>query len=661
MSNNDLITSLAILKTNWDHKKSYLSNFIPFISQCIIDNRPEVLSTFDLKEQVEKRFGISIPHNTIKSILSDMKKLDLTTSKDGIYYPNYSTLTKVNFAQLKQDFLRKLTYFLKGFQRYCKESFGIDISEDEASELLVTLLKSRNIDLLNCHIFGAEFPAASIRDNKFNQILYSYIKNIYFNEPDRWEYFVILLKGQMLSTVLMYNDPNALTRKFKNTDIYLDCPLVLRYLGLEGETSEVPAKELFQLLLDLGAKIKCFKHTRDEVRSILHAAKLSLNDYRDKKLNLPVSMHFIKIGYTPDDIERLIYCLDEILETNGICLVENPQYYYKYALDEEKLIDAIDQSIVYFTENKISRQNDAASLYAIYRLREGNSQYFIEECKAILVTSSRNLCIISYDFFVREKLIKEETLPMAISEHALTNYLWLKNPIKFSDLPQNLLIADCYAAMEPGDDYWREYMEKVEKLRARNEISEAEYFLLKYNSDVKEEIFGRYIRDVPLYDGTPKELIERHNNGLIEKEKAEKEKAQKYTEIVRLIAVVSILIERRLSIERENKYKNKSEDKFNSQKQTIDKTVLRREHLALLFSKIGLFTLYIIIFALGLWISIYEYNGGSEHLRWITGIMAGIFLVVQFIPINNEKVWEKIKNWLYHSANRILIKFFYPQ
>ncbi len=90
----------------------------------------------------------------------------------------------------------------------------------------------------------------------------------------------------------------------------------------------------------------------------------------------------------------------------------------------------------------------------------------------------------------------------------MTNLLWLKKPTAAPDLPRNRVIADCYAATQPSDRLWRAYLDEIQKLEARGDITEEDYYLLRYDLEAKTTLMDLTQGDEEAFtQGTVQEIL----------------------------------------------------------------------------------------------------------------------------------------------------------
>ncbi|MBI3005810.1 MAG: hypothetical protein HYY49_10410, partial [Ignavibacteriales bacterium] len=163
-----------------------------------------------------------------------------------------------------------------------------------------------------------------------------------------------------------------------------------------------------------------------------------------------------------------------------------PEGTEKLQIDEELLAERLSQDVHYQRDS--ARDKDVESLSAIFRLRKGKDFSSIEDSPVIFVTTNTLLAQSSYRFFNRSEYTFKS--PLCVAAPLLTNLLWLKNPNRLADLPKKQLIAMSYAALEPGQDLWKKYLEEIERLKPIEGLSEEDYILLRYSIEAKNVLMS---------------------------------------------------------------------------------------------------------------------------------------------------------------------------
>src|SRR5689334_19941386 len=69
-----VITSLAVLKVNWDRNNDYINNFVPFAVEALRLLGDPVVAVGDVQSKIASEFGLRIPIAALRTILSRAEK-----------------------------------------------------------------------------------------------------------------------------------------------------------------------------------------------------------------------------------------------------------------------------------------------------------------------------------------------------------------------------------------------------------------------------------------------------------------------------------------------------------------------------------------------------------------------------------------------------------
>ncbi|MFC2056850.1 hypothetical protein ACFLTO_04715 [Chloroflexota bacterium] len=505
---NQIITSLAIMIVNYDYGRGYVDNFVPFVCQSLLTLRPEVVSVQDLQLRIKQDYGLQVPQNSLKTILKRAERKGFVKLENNAYKPMYDVLEQSAFERTRQDILRKHGTVVGKLVKFA-ERYGQHLDND-AEGLLLSYVQHHDTEMLACFLSGSPMLEKTAFNKKASFLVQAFIKDCFESDPEAFDYLESIVKGHMLSNALIFPDLGKLERRFRGTTVYCDTPFLLKILGYEGSERQPPCIELLNLLHETGAKVSCFNHTRDEINNILYACKRALGEGERQRPYGSVYRHFRAIGFGPGDLELEMAVLNSKLDRLGINIDDKPEYQDKYQIDEKVLGDTLRAMLSYSSEREKAPIHDVDCLSAIYRLRRGRNQNDLEQCKAIFASSNSSLCQAASDYFVKGEYIEQGSIPVAITDYALTNVLWLKKPMRAPDLPRKYIIAECYAAMEPTESLWRKYLGKIEQLKARQELSEEQYYLLRSSHYARAELSDVTMSDEEaLTDGTPQQILEK--------------------------------------------------------------------------------------------------------------------------------------------------------
>ena len=175
--------------------------------------------------------------------------------------------------------------------------------------------------------------------------------------------------------------------------------------------------------------------------------------------------------------------LERDLRSLRLGIVNRPEIKIEWSVDETTLEQQLLHAVRYPRREPMLHDLDA--LTAVFRLRRGLTPRSFENCRAVFITPNTSLARAARDFFNREV---GEHWPIAIMDDDFATLVWLKRPLAAPELPTRRVIADAYAALEPGLVSWETYLIEIDKLRANERISEADYFFLRYSSAAKDAL-----------------------------------------------------------------------------------------------------------------------------------------------------------------------------
>jgi len=267
-----------------------------------------------------------------------------------------------------------------------------------------------------------------------------------------------------------------------------------------------PCRELLELLHSNGARLCCFPHTVEEIQGILYACSMRLGKPDDSPFGRSVQYFTLK-GYSQSDIQLLISQLPRTLENVRIKVTSIPSFEdHLTVIDETEFSDVLKKNMSFPREDAIAR--DVASISAIYRFRKGKSHFFIEDSEAVFVTTNNTLAAVSYDYYYQKN--NRGTIPPCLTDYTLTNLVWLKTPSHSPTLPVKRIIADCFAAIQPGDVLMTRWLQEIEKLEKQGILTEDDYYFMRYSQEARTALMEISMGDEDVItDGTVYEIIER--------------------------------------------------------------------------------------------------------------------------------------------------------
>ncbi len=481
------VSALAVIKVNWDENKDYIANFVSIVAHCVGQGEHEEVSLSETQELIEETFGLRIPLGPLETILHRMAREGLLRRRNGVYARDSRALAYHDLGSEREQVLRQHNHLVDLLAKFAAAK-GREWSEGQAERALLAYVEGLAEPILGAALNGESIAELPRVNSEGSVVTNQFVLNLCHKEPQAFEYLVTIVKGTMLANVLFL--PEAFSggqTRLSEIEIYLDTPVVLRGLGYAEAPYCQPARELLDLLVGEGARLRVFEHTLHEVEGVLDGAAAA---YRtgDQKNHVPgdVVDYFASKGLSRSDVDIEISELSERLAARRIEARPTPAHGEQYALSEPSLEARLTAEIPYARHSTMVKDLD--SLSAIYRLRGGSPRRRIEGAGAILVTTNHKLAHVSRLFF-RETL-SGSSVPLCVSDYNLAALAWLMNPSQAPDLPRRQIIAISYAALNPPDEIWRLYLAEVRKLKDRGALTEEQVGLLIFSPDARLELMN---------------------------------------------------------------------------------------------------------------------------------------------------------------------------
>jgi len=493
-----LLTSLAILKVNWDEQRqSYIDNFVPFVADVLRGDTRTELGLLDIQQGVQDTFGILIPQGALNTVVARAARRGLLDRRDRLIVPRPDKLVAFDVSRQRKELLRQHAALIDKLRTFAEDRFDRRYTEEEAEAALQAYVGEWNLAILQAMVGEGGLPMpVSARETEF--VVASFIARLLERDPDGFAYLESVVKGSMLAGALYLPDLGRAQKRFDGVVMYFDTPFLLHALGYTGLEGERAARELMELAYELGATLACFDGSVAETEGVLIGAAGAL---RSRSRYSPqvggVAEYFMGQGVQPSDVEVLIDRLPKNLKALRVSVHGKPGHVSGLTVDEVKLEEALQNAVHYQNRNALLHDLDA--LTSVYRLRQGSNQRRLEECRAIFVTTNESLVRASRSFFHTEGT---HSAPMAILHHDLATLAWLKKPLAAPDLPTRQIIADCYAAMSPDDPLWNRYLDAVEHLKDSDRVSADEYAILKFSPDARRVLMEQTLGEASVVSET---------------------------------------------------------------------------------------------------------------------------------------------------------------
>jgi len=494
-----------MLKVHIDRGGDYLDYLIPFVLQILVDRKPDPVTADVICSFIKEDFGLVIPQRAIQIVIQRISRRHPIKLKDHVYRIQ-GEIPNPGIAAQRAAAVRHINAVLSGLIEFSKQTAVALETEEEATKAICGFLSQFNIPCLRAYLRGTALPDVEDKRNSDKVLVGQYVIDLQKKNPERFESFLVMLQGHMLANALLCPDLDQAPKTYKGATFYLDTPLLVRILGVEGEQRKDAASNLVRLLRQLGAKVAAFSHSMDELVHVLRGAADHINTPGGRGA---IILEARTSGISKSDLLLLAERAEEEIARENIDIIETPPYderFRRFEIGEEAFEKALDDEVTY--NNPKARQNDIRSVRCIYVLRGQSRPSSLEKARATLVTSNSGFARAAFEY--GNRIEQSRDVSSVITDFSLANMAWLKAPLGSPSLPRVEVLAMSYAALRPSRELLDKYLTEIEKLERKGRITERDHQFLRSSISAQEELMKLTLGDdSALTEETVIETLER--------------------------------------------------------------------------------------------------------------------------------------------------------
>lgn len=476
------LTSLAMLKVNVDQGHDYLDYLRPFILQALCDHRPDPVTDAAVQDLIRTDFGLEIPLRAVQILLKRLSRKHPLTREHGVYRIT-GELQNPGIAAEKAAADRHIRAVVAGLRTFSEKLARPVASDDEAVQAICAFLSEFSIPCLRAYLRGTVIPPVETHNNTLIVLVSKYVLSLQETDPERFGSFVIVVTGHMLANALLCPDLSEATKTYRGVTFYLDTPLLVRRLGLEGQAKQASVENLISLLRHLGARVAAFSHSRDELERVIRGTSNYIESPNSKG---EIVWEARRRGTTKSDLLLIAGQIDDRLAAAQIEIIRTPRYEKDFQIDEKVFEDVLVDEVWY--NNPRAKEDDINSVRSIYILRSGSSPRSVERSTAVLVTSNSAFSRAAFEYGKDHEESRE--VSSVITDFSLANMAWLKAPLGAPDVPMTEVLAFSYAALQPSKDLLDKYLGEIDRLEQQGKISTRDHQLLRSSQLAQDELMN---------------------------------------------------------------------------------------------------------------------------------------------------------------------------
>ena len=483
----ETLVSLAMLKVHIDQGQDYLDYLKPFIIQVLVENKPEKVTDKIIADFLQEQYGLTIPERTIQIVLKRLARKNYLKKEMNVYRVTNS-LPDPGITSEKSNAERHIQVVIDDLIQFSESTVKPLGNQEDAIKAICAFLSQFNVICLRAYLRGSVLPDLNGNHDVHIVMVSKYVIHLQKKNPERFDSFMILVKGYMLSNALLCPDLSSAPQSYKGVTFYLDTPLLVRILGLEGEPRQNQIKSLIELLHNLGATVASFAHSCEELKSVLEGSAKYIDSPEGRG---SIVMEARRNGTSKSDLLLLAGQIESLLSKEAIKIIPTPKYIADYQIDENKFQEELDKAVGY--SNPKAKEYDINSVRSIYVLRRGLVPQTLEKSKAVLVTNNAGFSRAAYTYGQCHEESRE--VSTVITDFSLGSMAWLKSPVGASSLTTVGVIAVSYAALQPSQNLLDKYLTEIERLEERGQITEQDHQLLRSSVLAQDELLNLTLGD----------------------------------------------------------------------------------------------------------------------------------------------------------------------
>lgn len=275
--NGHILTNYGIIRTFHDNGKNIIDTLLPFVEygiSLIVQNRGEYYDKKSLRDLILEKTGVKIPELTLVNLLKKLEKQKIVQLLNrNQYFKIIGHLDSNIYLANIESSERRINKFLTEYKNFAKD----ERNDETIKEFIFNFIRAKT------QKYGAGEEEITAIDEFEN--LYKFIQFIYHEEDELVKVYQDINFGYTLCS-LLEKEENLENIKLKDFKIYLDSNFILRLLDLQEECYFGETKELFNLLVQSGAKLVVFDETLTEVESVIEYYKQKYIKERDIMANI---------------------------------------------------------------------------------------------------------------------------------------------------------------------------------------------------------------------------------------------------------------------------------------------------------------------------------------------------------------------------------------
>lgn len=218
------LASLALLKANIETEgRDVLDMIAPLVE--FAGSRADLQASFSsaaLKAAALEELGLVLPERAIDLILRRMQRRGLATRDSGLYTVGAWSVDVDAIEDARSELLRRSGDIVENLRSFVGDRCDVSWSSDEARDALDGYIDMYSIDCIRAHAAASPIPVHGKSPSNAQFLVSSYVNALSKSDSQRFEIFLDVVKGRMLTNAVLGEDLVDQKQNFKGTILFID-------------------------------------------------------------------------------------------------------------------------------------------------------------------------------------------------------------------------------------------------------------------------------------------------------------------------------------------------------------------------------------------------------------------------------------------------------
>ena len=229
------LSSLAMVKVNWDRGNDYIDNFVPFVEEAFRRARHDEVAIEDLQVSIFDLFGLRIPQGALQTIIRRLVKRGVLKRAQGLIRRLPSKLGDGSFDADRDHATRQIATIVTELRGFARAEFDSEWTGEKAELALFQFLERDGSAVLRALTVGDILEAPPTGSIRNDYLVGRFISKVIVADGATATALETVVKGAMLVSALLYPELGSIQRGLDGLTVYFDTRFLIEALGLVDE------------------------------------------------------------------------------------------------------------------------------------------------------------------------------------------------------------------------------------------------------------------------------------------------------------------------------------------------------------------------------------------------------------------------------------------